>query len=182
MWLLIPRYFISDNSDKSNSEERRVNGMSANRHLEDKKSSQLPADRISLVSDSEDDERMAEEKELFRRFYGVAVDRQRYLKKPGMREHDSHPLRVYGDNPYPAMAIASPIQNRLAVQAAMLQTNSYLSSFDPQRLKRARQNNWMQAMSHWRTNPSTSKVQHRGISQNSPFMNAPRKVCFTVEF
>ena len=138
----------------------------------------LKTEQLSLVSDSEDDDRV--DKELLRRFYGTAVDQRGFIAKPRMRERDGASRQLYSETSYPTLALASPIQSRLAMQAAMLQANSYLSSFDPQRLKRARQNELMRAVSQWRTNPNMSKEHGRdhrlGGKSASPFMNAPRKV------
>jgi len=159
--------------EKASSEEHRVNGLSTNKSLEKKAS---PAQQLSLMSDSEDDERVASENELRRRFYEPSADRRKYLDKPGLHDRDSGYRPLYGDPSYPTMALASPIQNRLAVQAAMIHANSYLTSFDPQRLKRARQSEFLRAVSQWRTNPNLSKGRSPGGKSTSPFTNVPRKV------
>ena len=177
--LFTARNSILDASEKSSSEERRVNGIIRNRTPDTKKSIPHPPDRIPVVSDSEDDERIMGEQELFRRFYGAAIDRQRSLPKTSSREQDGHPLRIYSEASYPALALASPLQSRIAMQTAIRQAqNSYLNSFDPERLRRARQNEWMWAV--WKTN-TNGRSSHgpnyrNGTKSSSPFTHAPKKV------
>ena len=131
--------------------------------------------RRTLISDSEDEDRHAE-KNYIQQLYGTPGrgDRHMYVSRPGSRDRE---VGMYGEAPYQALALASPLRSRITMQA-ILQTK-YLNSLESQSSKKSGKGDWMR-VSHWRTDPNLSKNMKRSgedrVMSSDPFKNAPRKV------
>ena len=117
----------------------------------------------AMISDSDDDDRLHEQKDLFQKRFGTTTRRSNdYIhvsKTPeNIRSKVEASSRQYKENSYAAFAIASPLHNRLTLQAMKDAGYCFEAMAMQSRTNQVMQRDWPQQVKHWPTNTNLAKI------------------------
>lgn len=164
--------FFLDSYDEKQRPE--TNGISSQGHRF--KNRMAPMPHPSMVSDSDDDERNHERKDIFQKRHGTLPRSSReyfgFSKTPeNYPTKEDLSSRLYKDSPYPPLAIASPLHSRLTALQAM-QAGYIFTALDMQNRANKSNIDWSRQVKHWPTTTNLSTIsdgEHEfSFSNNKP--------------